>query len=239
MAGGWACAGFPDRLGLGVQAPADGRERGRLAQRNPHPAGSISRGHTSLWPLHLFWALVDPRPFSSLNAWWSVPGEGSIAVTVVGSLCSLYQFSLLEHFIRYVSTPVKDDAGSFILKHQIGVEGGREEWWGREGRKREALPTETASFGNHGDQRGDKDVLCGVFQPGDHVGGMCAPVSRWKEVTLGCTPGHETPPKACGSRLGFDMGWWVQEPPPPMLSMDASVDSSSFYGLWEVEAQDM
>lgn len=110
--------------------------------------------------------------------------------------------------------PVKDDAGSFILKHQIGVEGGREEQWGREGRESGALPTETASFGNHGDQRGDKDVLCGVFQPGDHVGGMCAPVSRWKEVTLGCTPGHETPPKACRNMGGSEWGSGFKSPPP-------------------------
>lgn len=123
-------------------------------------------------------------------------------------------------------------------------EEGKNGWRGRGGeREREALLTETASFGNHGDQRGDKDVLCGVFQPGDHVGGMCAPVSRWKEVTLGCTRGHETPPKACGSRLGFDMegSEWGGgfRSPPTMLSMDASVGSSSFDGLWEVEAQDM
>lgn len=45
------------------------------------------------------------------------------------------------------------------------------------GRGEKECLAETASFGNHGDQRGDKDVLCGAFQPGDRVGGMCASVS--------------------------------------------------------------
>lgn len=69
--------------------------------------------------------------------------------------------------------PLNSTLEIFILKLQIGLDGGR-------GRGREstcALQTETASFGNHGDQRGDKDVLCGVFQPGDHVGGTRASVS--------------------------------------------------------------